>query len=178
MLTRELLLKYKVAVDNESDIAEMVYEKVLKNYMEEMDEVVDGIEAIVKDIESGNLERYSNEDLEQVALKIPVLMYRIGGDLERIGVRIDVAEALKTYKFNENLLAVSGTVVEKKAKADNFIVYDEMIEDIYKRVYKQIERRLHYVDDLYNSVKKVMTLRIKELEVFRREVAQNNKIGD
>ena len=176
MLTRELLLKYKVTVDDESSIAEAVYEKILKNYMEELDEVVEGIEKIVKDIEKGNLERYSNEDLERVALKIPTLMYKIGGDLERMGLRIDVAEALKDYKFNEIITDGTGTVADKKAQAENQTLYDKIIEDIYKRVYKQIDRRLRYIDDLYNSVKKVMTLRIKELEVFRRESANNNYI--
>ena len=177
MVTKDLLLKYKVELENESSIAEGVYEKVLTNYMEELDEVVDEVEAIIKDIETGEIERYSNEDLEKVAIKIPMLMYKIGGDLERVGVKIDVTEAIKIHKQNDTLLRVTGTVPEKKAKSENEVYYEEMVENIYRRVYKQIERRLNYIDSLYSSIKKVMTLRITELEVFRRENANNNTIG-
>lgn len=177
MITKELLLKYKVDLESESAIAEAVYEKVLSNYMEALDDVVAEIEGILKDIESGELERYSNEDLERIAIKIPMLMYKIGGDLERVGVRIDVTEAIKIHQQNDTLLRVTGTVPEKKAKAENGVVFEEMIENIYRRVYKQIERKLNYIDSLYSSIKKVMTLRITELEVFRRENANNNNIN-
>ena len=177
MITKELLLKYKVDLESESAISEAVYEKVLANYMEALDDVVAEIESILKDVETGEIERYSNEDLERIAIKIPMLMYKIGGDLERVGVRIDVTEAIKIHRQNDTLLRVTGTVPEKKAKAENGVVFEEMIENIYRRVYKQIERKLNYIDSLYSSIKKVMTLRITELEVFRRENANNNNIN-
>lgn len=177
MITKELLLKYKVDLEGESSIAEAVYEKVLNNYMEALDEVVVEVEAILSDIEEGKIEQYSNEDLEKIAIKIPMLMYKIGGDLERVGVRIDVTEAIKEHKQNDTLLRVTGTVPEKKAKAENEVKYEEIVENIYRRVYKQVERKLNYIDSLYSSIKKVMTLRIAELEVFRRENANNNTIN-
>lgn len=176
MLDKELLRKYKVDLENESYIAEAVYEKILTNYMESIDEVVNEVESIIKDIENGNIDSYSNEDLEKVVIKIPMLMYKIGGDIERIGVRIDVVGASKLNKHNVTLLESEGTVAERKAIAEGSVIYDGILENVYKRVYKQIDRKLDYIDSLYNSIKKVMSLRIKELEVFRRENALNSRI--
>lgn len=174
MIDRDVLLKKKIDLEGNSNIAESVYNKILCNYMESIDEVVEEVEKIIKDIEKGKIDNYSNSDLEKVCIKIPMLMYKIGGDLERVGVRIDVVNAIKEYTQNETLLRSSGTVVMKKAMADNIVYNEDIIENIYKRVYKQIERKLGYIDSLYNSIKKVMSLRIKELEVFQRENAFNN----
>lgn len=177
MITKEILLKYKINVEDESSIAEAVYEKILTNYMEEIDEVVESIERVIKDIESGEISRYSNEDLELIAIKIPTLMYKLGGNLERMGIRYDFTKALKEFNNNEIFIKSAGTVTDRKSIADNDTKYEELLENVYKRVYKQIERRLSYVDSLYNSVKKVITLRIAELEVFRRENATNNYVN-
>lgn len=177
-ITKELLQKYKVDIENETIIAERVYENAVKNYMEELDAVIEEMESIIADIESGEITSYANEDLERITLKIPILMYRIGSDLERVGVRLDVTEAIKIHRQNDSLLKATGTVPEKKAKSENEVIYEQVLEDIYRRVYKQIDRRLDYIDNLYNSIKKVISLRIAELEVFRRENAQNNKVGN
>lgn len=177
MITQVLLNKYKVNIDEESLIVEKAYSKVLDEYMEELDEVVLEVENIIKDIEEGVIDKYSNEDLEKVAIKIPLLMYKIGGDLERVGLKMDVANSLKDYKQNEVLLGSIGTVAAKKAKGENESTYEELMENLYKRVYRQIDRRLSYIDNLYNSIKKVLSLRIVELEVFRRENANNNTVG-
>lgn len=175
-ITRDMLLSVKNRVDSEAEVVEHVYSKMLGNYMESIDEVVTELEEILKGIENGDIEQMSNEDLEVVAMKLPILMYRIGSDIERIGVRFDVVEAIRDDKHNEVLLGVGGTVADRKAVADREVKYEEILENAYKRLYKQIDRKLDYADKLYNSVKKVLSLRIKELEVFRRENATNNKV--
>lgn len=168
-ITKDILIKYKLDMDVETDVAEVIYQQVLESYMSKLDDVVIDIEKILKEIENEDIEKFSNEELEKICIKIPMLMYQIGGELERVGVKIDVSNAIKSYKHSDNLLRSTGTVIEKKAKADLSIQNEDVVEIIYKRVYKQIDRKLTYIDSLYNSIKKVMSLRIKELEVFRRD---------
>lgn len=176
MIDKDLLKSLKAELNSETEIVERLYMQTLNEYMKDIDEVVTTLEDILASVQRGDLDNCSNEYLEEVALKLPTLMYRVGGEIERVGLKMDIIEAVKTFNENDVLIRSTGTIKEREAKAENSIKYEQILKEVEKRVYKQIDRNLEFADKIYSSVKKVMSMRIAELETFRRENAKNNKI--
>ncbi|MGL5460750.1 MAG: hypothetical protein ACRDBY_14130 [Cetobacterium sp.] len=174
LVNKDKLQEVRRSLEDDNVIVEGVFTKLLQNYMEGLDDIIIELNNLVALVENGDIDKVSNQELEQVTLKLPLLMYQLGGDIERIGLKIDVASAVRSKIENSTTLDSTGTVAEKKAKAEIEVFYEELMEKAYKRLYKQIDRKLDYADKIYNSIKKVLSLRIMELEVFRKDNAKNN----
>ena len=64
-----------------------------------------------------NTNQVSNEDLHLISLRLGVFMYALIDHVEKLNVRKGVSKEQAVYSENDALLKSTGTVQEKKAKA-------------------------------------------------------------
>jgi len=130
------------------------YCKTLDNYMHEIDAVL-----------------YSNDNpptdtqLENFALNIPVLLYFTGEAQETLGIREDIAKAIKQELYNHEYDKAEGTIADKTAKAEIISENEALVHMIYQRAYKKVKLRAEAANEVLQSVKKVISRRISEKEL-------------
>ena len=101
-------------------------------------------------------------DLEKIILQIPVFIYDVIEFSQQMEMRKGIAAEQATVAENEQLLNATGTVQEKKAKAENATVRDRFVEMAYKTASSIIARKVDGAIDILNSARKIQASRQKE----------------
>lgn len=103
-----------------------------------------------------------DQDLEKIVLQIPVYIYDVIVFAQQMEMRKGVAAEQATLAENEQLLQATGTVQEKKAKAENATIQDRFIEMAYKTASSIVSRKVDGAIDILNSARKIQASRQKE----------------
>jgi predicted HNH restriction endonuclease len=104
----------------------------------------------------------SDDSLNRIMLQIPVHLYPLIVLAQQIEMRKGVAKEQAAYTENDALLTATGTVQEKKAKAENQTAEDRLIQLAYTTAASIISRKIDGATAVLDSVKKVMANRTKE----------------
>jgi hypothetical protein len=157
--TPQVLNDIRISIELNSKVIDEIVNKYIDKKVYELDMLI----AQVKDALSSS-EEISISEFESLAMKIPVLCYTTADSLEKMGVRADIAKALEKEKYAKILCAVSGTVKERDMVAIQQSQYESVLAAACKRAYNIIQSKLTYAQDLFTSVKKILTRRIAELD--------------
>ena len=119
--------------------------------------------AIIKEVqeESTPVIQLSNKLIEAA------LMYYAGQRVEELGMQADLAANDNKVALNEALLKVSGTVPEKKARAEKITEDKALVAAIYKRAYNTLKVKLEMAEKIYSGLKKSLSKRIAEVDLDR-----------
>jgi hypothetical protein len=148
-------------------------DNIVDYYSKELDDLIDRMYEFIKDLKAGRIDDYSDQQLEMDILEIPILMYRAGRELAKLGGESDMSRSKKLEIFNR-ALASAGTVQEKKSRAERLSMEHQIVEDVLKRAYDQLKMKIEKADSVYSALKKVYSKRMLELEVFRKELKGAN----
>lgn len=157
-------------VNDQSAVIKTIVDEVVKRHSRELDEFVDNIKLTLERIKNGTISNFSDRSLEINSIKLPVLMYFAGEGLEYLGCESDVAKAKKLEEYNNILMTAQGTIPNRQALAENATFYLGMVDAVYSRAYKQLKAKLEQADKIFSALKKVLSKRMLELDVSRREV--------
>lgn len=171
---RELLSEVK---DDNRD-TQKIMDDIVDYYAKDLDELVERVGKIVRNIREGHIDEYSDDELELDIIEISAQMYSASRELAKLGGESDLAKHKRAERFNDVLSRVSGTAAEKKAKAEKMVMEESVLEDIYKRAYDQLKIKLEKADAVYAALKKVYGKRTLELDVFRKEIRGRRFGGD
>lgn len=149
------------SIEDKSKIIEGIADKLVHQYCNVLDEYMEQIGLILNDIQNPP----TDAELEDMALNLPNLLYFVGEGVESIGIREDVAKALKQDLYNEIRLNTTGTVGDKQARAEMESVEESLIHCAYQRAYKKMKLKLEAGFEMLNSVKKVISRRMLELQL-------------
>jgi len=165
---RELLANVK----DDSKVTNDMLDTIVEYYSKDLDEMVHRINVFIRKLRSGEVDEYTDEDLELDIIEISGQMYSASRELAKLGGESDMARQKRISKFNDIISRVNGTVAEKKAKAEQMVLEEQILEDIYSRAYEQLKRKLDKADSVYSALKKVYSKRMLELDVFRKEIRE------
>ncbi len=133
-------------------------------YSKELDEYV---MTMHEDMMNGKV--FSDEEIQEAIIKIPVLMYFAIEGLEIIGTSADLAKTTKMEKVNESYMAATGTIPEKTKTSELAGMEDEIISNVYARAYKMLNMKIGKAESLYTGMKKVFDKRISEIDAAMLE---------
>lgn len=105
------------------------------------------------------------EELDNFILNLPVLIYFTSDAQETLGVREDVAKAIRAEQYNKVYETLEGTIPDKESKAQLHTQCEMIVQTAYSRAYKKIKERITAAYELISSVKKVVSRRIQEQEL-------------
>lgn len=150
-------------IDANSDIVDSIVNRLVSDYCKPLDEYMEFIRNILNDTANPP----TDSELDDFALNIPVLLYFTGEAQEALGVKEDVAKAVKQELYNEIYEKSTGTIADKTAAAELATQNEYIAHIAYQRAYKKIKLRMEAANEMLQSVKKVISRRMVEYEVAR-----------
>ena len=145
-------------VNNNSKMINDLTNKLVADYCKQLDNYV----KFVKDLLQDNEHPPTAVELDDIVMNLPVLLYFCGEAQENLGIKTDVAKAIKQEKYNEIYNEVKGTIADKTAKSELAAQSETITHIIYDRAYKIVKNKLEASYELLSSIKKVITRRISE----------------
>ena len=150
-------------IDANSDIVDSIVNRLVSDYCKPLDEYMEFIRNILNDTANPPTDR----ELDDFALNIPVLLYFTGEAQEALGVKEDVAKAVKQELYNEIYNKSTGTIADKTAAAELATQNEYIAHIAYQRAYKKVKLRMEAANETLQSIKKVISRRMVEYEVAR-----------
>lgn len=150
-------------IDNNSDLVDTIVNRLVSDYCRPLDDYMQFIRNILNDPANPP----SDRELDDFALNIPVLLYFTGEAQESLGVREDVAKAVKQELYNEIYDRSSGTIADKTAAAELATQNEYIAHIAYQRAYKKVKLRMEAANETLQSIKKIISRRMVEYEVAR-----------
>ena len=150
-------------IDANSDIVDSIVNRLVSDYCKPLDEYMEFIRNILNDAVNPPTDR----ELDDFVLNIPVLLYFTGEAQEALGIKEDVARAVKQELYNEIYEKSTGTIADKTAAAELATQNEYIAHVAYQRAYKKIKLRMEAANEMLQSVKKVISRRMVEYEVAR-----------
>jgi hypothetical protein len=159
----ERLRTIKKQVEENAEIVESIVEQIVAKYNRDLEELMIEVKSKL-DLKN----ELTDEELEQITLKLPVFMYFSAGGIEILGVECDSAKAVKLSVFNQKYLAYEGTIQDKTKQAELLTLNEHIIETAFARAYKQLKVQLEMAEHVFSGVRKVLQKRIDEASLSRR----------
>lgn len=147
-------------VESSSILLQSVVDKLVGNYAGPLDEFMRGIRPVLENTR----EPITDQELEAAILKLSSLMYFLGDAMENIGIRADIAKAIRDDVYNNAHSKAEGTVSDKQTKAMLASQEETLVQSAYERAYKRVKGKLDLGSDVLGALKRVMNKRSLELE--------------
>lgn len=148
-------------VEKNSAKVEKLIDELVDKYCHQLDELVSMFKEILHDKDNPITE----EELDEICLKLPTYLYFIGEAQERFGVKEDIAKSVKMELYNEIHQRTKGTIADKQAASEAATLEEDIVYQAYKRSYKRIKQKLEAAYELLSSIKKVISRRMGEAEL-------------
>ena len=150
-------------IDGNGTMIEDISNNLVQGYCQQLDNYI----AFIKDILADEQNPPTDKELDDFVLNIPVLLYFAGEGQESLGIREDVAKAIRQELYNQAFDNATGTVADKTALAELATQNETITHIAYTRAYKKIKGKCEMANEVLQSVKKIITRRIAEYEVTR-----------
>lgn len=150
-------------IDSNGDIINNIANDIVNGYCKQLDEYITFIKEILDDVENPP----TDKELDDFMLNIPVLLYFAGEGQETLGIKEDVAKAIKQELYNQTFDGATGTIADKTAVAELATQTEYITHIAYSRAYKKIKTKCETANEILQSVKKVVSRRTTEYEMTR-----------
>lgn len=149
-------------INNNSKLINDLTNKLVADYCKQLDNYVRFIQGVLQDNENPP----TALELDDMVMNLPVLLYFAGEAQENLGIKNDVAKAVKQEKYNEIYNELQkGTISDKTSKAKLAVQSEEITRIIYDRAYKIVREKMTAAYELLSSIKKVVSRRMSEYEL-------------
>ena len=154
--------KLQNRVDENSKIINDLTNKLVAEYCRQLDNYVKFIQGILQDEKHPPIA----EELDEWVMNLPVYLYFCGEAQENLGIKTDVAKAIKQEKYNEVYRELQkGTISDKTSQAELASQTEAITHIIYDRAYKIVKEKMNAAYELLSSIKKVISRRMSESEL-------------
>jgi len=151
---------------NKSERVHALVDGIIGEFIGDMDLY---LEEVRQKVNNGEV---SDGELEQITIRLPLMIYFANDRLEDLGLEGDIAEAVKSEAFGESYLSAEGTIPERESRAELDTLEEDLIEKAYKRAYKKLKSKIEKAESVYTGVKKVLDKRAREVGLSM--MSQNN----
>lgn len=159
----EEVKEHNEKVETNGEMIDEIVNDIIIKYTKQLDDYM----AFVKQLLADGNNRLTDEELEDLTINIPVLLYSTGSGQEAIGVKEDVAKAFKAELYNKVYGEAQGTVGDKKAYAELQTRSEELSQIAYQRAYRKIKLKMDLANETLQSIKKVITRRMQDADIAR-----------
>ena len=149
--------------DENSDYINSIVNDIVNKYCKPLDDLMMTFQGILDDKHNPP----TDEELDQMTMRLPNLLYFAGEGQEALGIKEDTSKAIKMEIYNKVHMETAGTVSDKEAKANAESQYETVVNAIYSRAYKKVKLRMEAGFEQLQSIKKVISRRCLEKELGR-----------
>ena len=167
-MDHEYLTDARADVEEDSEFVKKIVDGLVAKYSTDLDNFVCSVITnlqLVSNVQT--MEAYTDDMLQNQAITLPTILYFAGNGLEDLGAENSIAEYKRKELYNQVFSEVSGTIPDKKAKAEKMCENEKMLEEIYERAYKKLKLKIDHAVKLLESLKKVLDYRITRMSKGR-----------
>lgn len=157
------IIQYRI--DKNGKIIDDIVNNLVSKYCGQMDTFIKKVKNLMEDSRNPP----SDVELEGWVIELPILLYFSGEGQEALGVKEDIAKAIRMELYNEIRLDAKGTVADKNSLAESETQTEFLVQVVYQRAYKKIKLRMELGNELLQSIKKVISRRIAEYELGKND---------
>ena len=121
----------------------------------------------VRELLSPDNYNLTDEQLDDIIMTIPTLIYFASETQEKLGLRHDVAESRRKMSYNEFFVTTEGSAGVKKGVAENQTFDESMVVVIYDRAYNIVKSKIGTALELLQSAKKVVSRRMQSVDISK-----------
>ena len=130
--------------------------------------VCGSLDEMMKEIQTRLLDRsqeLTDLEIEDYILRLSSVLFFVSSEQENLGIKEDVCKAIRQEVYNKAREEAKGTVADKDASATLASQSETVALSVYSRTYKRVKQKVDAGFEMLNSLKKVLTRRISELEL-------------
>ncbi len=162
-IDKDIILELQNKVDTSAKDIDILVDRLVNDYCKPLNDYMQFIRGILEDTNQPPIE----QELDDFMMNLPVLLYFTGEAQEAVGVREDIAKALRQEIYNKSYEKADGTVADKTAVSEMASRNEYIVQIVYQRAYKVIKNKMESASELLQSVKKVVTRRMSEYELSK-----------
>lgn len=151
-------------VNINSEYVHELTDELVKSCSDKLDAYIEYVANKLNDTGSYNL---TNAQLDDIVMAIPTLLYFVGTQQEKIGLKHDVSKQTRNKLYNKVYSETVGAVGVKKAAAEQFIFYEDLVTIVLDNAYQTLKSKVTYATEILQSAKKIMSRRMTETELSR-----------
>lgn len=157
-------------VDNMQTQFSNLFDLIITGYTNDIDNVL-------KDINDNliiNKICPSSDDIEIYMLKLNNEIYKLSDNVERMGIYDSVSRAIYKDCYNQIYLnnqikdgekKNKTTVAELTALSEQGTVYENLVNDVYNRVYKTLKIKLDAAQSMLSTLSKLLSKRMQDAQM-------------
>lgn len=157
-------------VDNMQAQFSNLFDLIITGYTNDIDKVL-------KDINDNliiNKICPSSDDIEIYMLKLNNEIYKLSDNVERMGIYDSVSRAIYKDCYNQIYLnnqikdgekKNKTTVAELTALSEQGTVYENLVNDVYNRVYKTLKIKLDAAQSMLSTLSKLLSKRMQDAQM-------------
>lgn len=148
-------------INENAALVDAVTDRLVHDYCLQLDEYMAYIKNILEDTQNPP----TDAELDDFTLNLPVLLYFAGEAQESLGIKEDVAKAVKQEVYNQAYEMATGTIADKTAAAELATQTEFVAHVAYNRAYKKVKLRMEAANETLQSIKKVISRRMAEYQL-------------
>lgn len=157
------LRQIKARVEENSQTLDRLVDSIVSKYNRDLDEEIEKVKELLSE-----KDKLSDEQVENMVMRIPVFMYFATNGLESLGIESDMAKAVKLEVYNDKYVRAEGTIKDKQAEAETLSINEAMIEVAFTRAYKKLKTKIEMAEHVFSGAKKVLGKRMQDVEISLR----------
>lgn len=165
------LRSIKYQVEQNSERIDKIVDGLVAKYNKDLDRFINDTKELLD-----NADRLSDNEIENLTLRVPIYMYFGVNGVESLGIQLDNAKAVKMESYNAKFMESSGTIADKTAESENGTLPEYLMVVCYDRAYKKLKAKMDVATQICQSTRKVLQKRISELDINKTEL--NYQQGD
>ena len=135
--------------------------RIVDEHIGDLTDVVEKIKTMLKD----DTDILTDQEIEDILLQLPILLYDVTDDQEVVGMQSDLAGLIYKESYNEALKIARGTVQEKTSASELATMTEKFDTVIYDRAYKIIKQKISMAVEILNAVKRIQSTRTQGIEL-------------
>lgn len=148
-------------VENLTAVVRDMVRVLVDDTCKDLDEYMEMIEKMLQDKQNPP----TDGELEDLTLNLPSLLYVVSSRREALKIKEDVSRAVYKDVYNRVREKAQGTVADKDTAADLAAQSEAISVIVLQRTVTTVKSKEEAAWEMLNSVKKVLTRRIAELEL-------------
>ena len=140
---------------------ESAINRIVDEHIGNLSDTIDKIKNMLKD----DTDILTDQEIEDILLQLPLLLYDVTDDQEVVGMQSDLASLIYKESYNEALKIARGTVQEKTSASELATMTEKLDMVIYDRAYKIIKQKISMAVEILNAVKRIHATRTQGAEL-------------
>lgn len=161
-------------VEQDTKDLDILKDEIINKYSKPLDNVI-------KKIQDKNVLMDGDVSIDDLVLSIQEIcphLYFVAAGMERIGISSDAAEKLRLEVFNKARESTVGAQGDKTAFAETQSSNEQMITNLYKRSYKELQRRLDLGIATLDALKKALSVKSQEMSVMGTQTRVSQQMNN